>query len=156
MLRGIIVVTAMLLAAPLHGQQASAPVAHGGAGMAMAEGGEKDVTVARVLAAVIPGTGHIYAGEKSKGWTLMGVTIGSYALGRALGDAACGGKTTGSDRLPACTTGQMIALTGSVISIGAWIYGIVDAGHAVRDHNEALAGETAGGFKLVLLSLPVR
>lgn len=154
----ILLLAALLFAAPLHGQAplSTPPTSFGPPAsqqaFATTQATDKDVVVARVLSALIPGTGHIYAGESGKGWGLMALSFGSILGGRFLGILACDGYHR--DGIPECTAGQVVAGTGALIGIATIIYQFVDAGAAARRHNEGMetGGTSQGAIPVVLYS----
>lgn len=94
----------------------------------------KDPTMGLLISVVIPGGGHLYAGETKKGGILLGSAFGGIVLGTglALGAAEHGSAGGASAGL----------LLGWGLYLGSWIYGIVDSQDAVRRHNASL-GVTA-------------
>jgi hypothetical protein len=94
---------------------------------------------ATVLSVLIPGGGHLYAGESGKGLGLLGVGVGGVVLGSAL--VSCSGAFE-------CATANFNPLyVGLAVSVGAWIYGIADSGKAVARANER-NGYTAASFQI--------
>jgi hypothetical protein len=86
--------------------------------------GYRDPVVARVLGIVIPGAGHLYAGEGAKGAGLLAVgTLGGAFL---LSQLPCGGDDP-------CDT-PMLAF-GGLAYLAAAIYSIADAAPAARRAN---------------------
>jgi hypothetical protein len=92
--------------------------------------GYKDPTIGLLISIVIPGGGHLYAGETKKGGILLGTALGGTILGTAF---AVGAAENGS-------AGGVSAalLVGWGLYLGSWIYGIVDSQDAVRRHNASL------------------
>lgn len=82
---------------------------------------EKDPTIGLLLSILVTGGGHFYAGETTKGLILLGIGVGAYVAGAALSD---------SDNLTPL-------YLGAVVSLGAWVYGIIDGMKAVERYNAA-------------------
>lgn len=80
----------------------------------------KDPTFGLLFSILIPGGGHIYAGETDTGLTLLAIGIGAPLLGALL---------SGDNIAP--------ALIGYGVGIGAWVYGIIDGRKAVERYNAA-------------------
>lgn len=73
--------------------------------------------LAGTLGFVIPGGGHVYAGESGRGWLVLGVTfVGAYF---ALTDG----------------TPRAAATVGSAAFVGGWIFSVVDGTLAAGRHN---------------------
>lgn len=88
----------------------------------------KDETFGLLFSILIPGGGHIYAGETNKGLTLLAVGLGG-AIGGSL--------------LSGITGSTAPALLGIAAYLGAWVYGILDGQKAVERYN------AANGFAVV-------
>ncbi|MFN3598085.1 MAG: hypothetical protein ACK41D_12555 [Rubricoccaceae bacterium] len=82
----------------------------------------KSPEAALLFAVLIPGGGHLYAGETGRGLVLLalgvGVPVGFALLGQGEGLGGAG-----------------LTLFGSAIGLGAWIYGMIDAVPAARRAN---------------------
>ena len=105
----------------------------------------KDPKIATTWGYLLPGAGHIYAGESGKGWLLMTGSVG--ALGVGLGMTLASGE---EDDIPdefdpfgnpqTLSTAEDIqdwtpAYVGlGVFSLG-WIYSVLDAGKAAERTN---------------------
>jgi hypothetical protein len=107
-------VQATLAAAPLPYRQEGDP-------------GYRDPSVGRVLGIVIPGAGHLYAGETAKGLGLL--AVGGLGAGFLISQLPCGG---GGNQEP-CDT-PMLAF-GAAAYLVSEIYSIVDAAPAARRAN---------------------
>ncbi|MFN8668692.1 MAG: hypothetical protein U0164_16045 [Gemmatimonadaceae bacterium] len=68
---------------------------------------------------MMPGVGHIYAGEINRGWLLMAAYWTGYFIIR-------GGRTD--------TVGKV----GGVMVVGGWLFGVVDGANAARRTNARL------------------
>jgi hypothetical protein len=98
----------------------------------------KDPNVAFFYAAVpgffVHGAGHFYADEKKTGWILVGgevVSLGVLTFAGLVGFAeAMGGEGS--------TSPDMLALTGTLIFIGTWVYDLIGAPIAVKKNNQML------------------
>ena len=88
--------------------------------------GSKDPTVARVIG-IVPGAGHIYAGEKMRGVTYFGTTVGIFLLAGLMFASDCiGAEDCGKSSTPA-----LAMLAG----FGYWGWTIYDAGRAAHRAN---------------------
>ena len=106
-------VQATLAAAPLPYRQSGDP-------------GYRDPDVGRILGIVIPGAGHLYAGEAAKGVGLL--TVGGLGAAFLISQLPCGG----SGQEP-CDT-PMLAF-GGLAYLAAELYSIFDAAPAARRAN---------------------
>ena len=79
---------------------------------------QKDPSAATVFAIVLPGGGHIYAGETTKGLVMLGTATAAPVAGSLLGRES-----------------TVPRWTGSLVAIGIWIYSLVDAAPAARRAN---------------------
>lgn len=86
--------------------------------------GEKSPTTARVLG-IVPGAGHIYAGETSRGLAHFGTVVGGFLLAGLGAAFDCVGGDC-NDPTPA-----LVALAAS----GYWGWSIYDAGRAAERTN---------------------
>ena len=111
---------------------------------ASARASEKDPGIAIIIGILIPGGGQIYAGDTSKGLTILGIGYGSLLAGNILA------VSTGSWEL---------ALLGYAGYLGATVYGILQAtddveaanrrnGFAVAPSVMRTEGGYAGGLSL--------
>ena len=94
--------------------------------------GYKDPGIATIISVVVPGGGQMYAGETKRGAMLLGVGMGGVLLGSALT------VETGSG-LP--------VMAGSLLYLGTWIYGIMDASDSAARMN-AQRGLAIGDMEL--------
>jgi hypothetical protein len=92
----------------------------------------------------VHGAGHFYAGEKKTGWILVAgevVSLGVLTFSGLVGFAqAMGGESSISS--------DMLALTGSVIFIGTWVYDLIGAPIAVKKNNQILLQKQSQAIKL--------
>jgi hypothetical protein len=96
--------------------------------------GRKSPVGAGLLGLVVPGAGHVYAGEPIRG----GVTLATY-----VGAAAV--ISDGPDAL---------WRAGGVVLLGAWVFGVVDGAQAARRHNAGRPGAGGRGAPLRLIVAP--
>jgi len=94
--------------------------------------GYKDPGIATLLSVVIPGGGQMYAGETGRGAMLLGVGMGGIVLGTAL-------SMEGTSGMP--------LLAGSLVYLGSWVYGIMDASDSA-DRMNARRGLTIGDVQI--------
>ncbi|MFN2565100.1 MAG: hypothetical protein ABR499_08850 [Gemmatimonadaceae bacterium] len=101
-----------------------------------ASAGGKSPTVARVIG-IVPGAGHVYAGEPLRGLAHFGTTAGIFMLaGLMLASDCIGAENCGESSAPAL---MMVA------GFGYWGWTIYDAGRAVE--------RTSGRFRPLRMSL---
>jgi hypothetical protein len=99
----------------------------------------RNPTSARIIGAVIPGAGHVYAGEYLRGIGYYYGTVGTIGLGAMtyvldkctftfLSDTPC--------KSPPAWRHQVLG--GAIIAygVGVWVYSAIDAGHAAERANE--------------------
>lgn len=93
---------------------------------------EKSPTVARVIG-IVPGAGHMYAGETGRGLLYMGGTAGLFVVGAAamLGECMA---SVGPQEDCGNTTGNVV--TAAIL--GLWGWSIYDAGRAAHRTNARL------------------
>lgn len=82
----------------------------------------------------VHGAGHFYADEKKTGWILVAgevVSLGVLTFSGFVGfaESMSGSPPTGS---------EMLALTGSIVFIGTWVYDLIGAPIAVKRNNQML------------------
>lgn len=104
--------------------------------------GYKDPTMARLFSAVVPGGGQFYTGETTKGATILGLWAAGWILPGvfAYNEASdCSFDPYSGDYGNCDPDGIMAAAyLGYAVSLGSWIYGIVDAGNAAKRANTRL------------------
>ncbi|CAN5456952.1 hypothetical protein BH09GEM1_BH09GEM1_47450 [soil metagenome] len=96
-----------------------------GAAMPVAE--YKDPGTATLLGVLVTGGGQMYSGETSRGLTLLAIGGGSLIAGEVLSVSSC---TTVSG---SCSLAPIAV--GTLVYLGTWAYGLMDAGDAARRHN---------------------
>jgi hypothetical protein len=91
---------------------------------------EKSPTLARVIG-IVPGAGHVYAGEPEMGLIWFTGTLGVAIVGGSVSDAQCS-EDPYTDEYCSSTTLDIIT---AVAVAGVWGWSIVDAGRAARRTN---------------------
>ncbi len=95
----------------------------------------KSAMTARLLSVPLPGAGHVYAGELSKGLEILGVWAGAASLAYVTRPGTWESKSTGefSDLSTGTPTSTKLIFAGSagVMAI-AWLYAITDAPHGLK------------------------
>ena len=105
----------------------------------------KNGTVATLLAVVIPGSGHLYAGETGKGLALFAGTVAAAGIGYSYSRTKCPSSSDNCDVTP------MVA--ADAVALGLWVYGVFDAHNATRRTNlyaDSRNGATLLGLKVAL------
>ena len=139
-------IAAVALARPAQiAAQGSAPVADGSA-RSSARAPRKNGTVATLLAVVIPGSGHLYAGETGKGLALLAGTVAAAGIGYSYSKSKCPSSTDDCDVTP------MVA--AEAVALGLWVYGVFDAHNATRRTN--LYADSRNGAALLGLKVALR
>jgi hypothetical protein len=99
----------------------------------------RDPQTAQTLGSFIPGAGHIYAGEKLRGFglgaaALVGIASGIVFLDHrecelvAIDVESCRSGVTSVDRIN--------GITQIAVGVAAWVFGAIDAPRAARRENE--------------------
>ena len=92
--------------------------------------GVKSPAAARMIG-IVPGAGHIYAGETKRGLTYLGGTIGVFLLGATLWATECVGSLGEQ-----CEESDAVSDDIAVIAtLGLWGWSIYDAGRAAHRTN---------------------
>ncbi len=123
---------------------------------AFSRAGYKDPGTATLYSIGIPGGGQLWAGETKKGALLLGTAVAAPVVGYVIAASTCSGYGYDCSLTP--------IYLGSAAALGAWIYGIIDAGDAAERHNarngltdarirvrpkmDRQGGEKAYGFQL--------
>jgi hypothetical protein len=149
LLRGVLVtalaIGAVAPASPAQiAERSNAPVADSSA-RSSPEAPRKNGTIATLLAVVIPGSGHVYAGETGKGLALFAGTAAAAGIGYSYSKSKCPSSNDNCDLTP------MVA--ADAVALGLWIYGVIDAHNATRHTNLYAAsrnGATLLGLKVAL------
>lgn len=106
---------------------------------------QKSPAAARVIG-VIPGAGHMYAGETRRGFAYLGGIVGVLLVGTTALAADCIASTAGNDDCGSPVLENVVAAA----AIGLWGYSIYDAGRAAERTN------AAHGLRTSLLVAPSR
>lgn len=96
----------------------------------------KDPTTARIIG-IIPGAGHMYAGEVGRGFAYMGGVVGLAVVGGAVLLADCFNFTNDPCETPALP----YIVVGA--TAGLWGWSIYDAGRAAERTNAKRAAQVA-------------
>jgi hypothetical protein len=100
--------------------------------------GRKSPTTARVIG-IIPGAGHMYAGEVGRGFLYLGGTLGLVATAAAFAIDDCVVELF-SESDCGRSTGETVSL---IAAGGLWVWSIIDAGRAARRTNAKRAARTS-------------
>jgi hypothetical protein len=106
----------------------------------------RDPTTARVLGAMIPGAGHVYAGDYWRGLAYYEgtvATIGSGAMVYVLDKCAFSFLSDTPCKSPPAWRHQVAGIAIMACGVGVWVYGAIDAGHAAERANERYAEQRA-------------
>src|SRR5688500_9604144 len=95
-----------------------------------APSGAKDPTTARVLG-IIPGAGHLYAGEPGRAALVAGTFVGLFAVGTLAVFGDCAADWNEAD----CGTSVFVDVLVPAAIIGTWGFSIWDAGRAAHRTN---------------------
>ena len=99
----------------------------------------RDPHTAQTLGSVIPGAGHIYAGEKLRGFGLGAAALFGVASGIAfLQSRECELVTVDveSCRSEVSSVDRINGITQIAVGVAAWVFGAIDAPRAARRENE--------------------
>lgn len=94
-------------------------------GFGMNNSGAKDPDTATLLSVVCAGCGQLWAGDTQRGAMILGVGLGAPILGAVISASTCTGFN--------CSSAPMAL--GLLAALGAWGYGIFDAGDSARRMN---------------------
>jgi hypothetical protein len=83
----------------------------------------------------VHGAGHFYAGEKKTGWILVAGEVVSLGV---LTFSALVGLGESMDGSPTTIDIDALALAGTIIFIGTWVYDLIGAPLAVKTKNQML------------------
>lgn len=109
--------------------------------------GAKSPTTARLIG-IVPGAGHMYAGETGRGLAYLGGMAGILVIGAVLTVGDCLGSVY-ADADEACGSYDTIGTVTTVAALGLWGWTIYDAGRAARRTN------ASRGFRTSLIVAPV-
>lgn len=88
----------------------------------------KDPGVATLVSVLVTGGGQMYAGETTRGLTMLGIGLGSLMLGAALSTSSC--DVSGFEANCSVNTAPMTL--GIMVYLGTWVYSIADAPKSVE------------------------
>lgn len=93
-----------------------------------------------VTLAIVPGAGHVYAGDVRRGLTVVGAiaVVAMSSAFIAVGD--CVGNDSTNSSAESCENDNVLAAGGLVI-LGIWGWSIIDAGIAATRTNRRVAAE---------------
>ena len=131
----------VLSVSPLAAQGGKAPVSVTN----QSSGSAKSPMAARVIG-IIPGAGHMYAGETRRGFAYLGGIIGLGLVGGLALAADCIGDYGASSETCSSKTGENL-LTAAIL--GVWGWSIYDAGRAAERTN------ASHGLRTALIVAPV-
>ena len=94
----------------------------------------KDPSLAAVLSFLVPGGGHLYAGEEGTGILLLAGGTLSLLIGTQMAANQILDCTTNCD-----TAGDGALFFGLAAYLGAWVYGLIDGPEAARRANARIA-----------------
>ena len=105
---------------------------------------KKEPSMATMYSFFLPGTGHMYAGERGEGAALLALSVTGAVL-------AANSLSCAADSACESTTGKMTLGAGGMLAFfGSWIYGIMDSGDAARRYNSRF-GLAAAGVRPVIV-----
>ncbi len=93
---------------------------------------EKSPTLARVIG-VVPGLGHVYAGEPVRGLGWLAATVGVAAVGGSISDSQC--QKEDEPYTDEYCSSKTIDVITAVATAGVWVWSIVDAGRTAERTN---------------------
>jgi hypothetical protein len=100
----------------------------------------KSPSTARVIG-IIPGAGHMYAGEVGRGFLFLGGTLGLVFVAALFGVTDCLDDATFFGQSDCGrSTGETVSL---IAAGGLWVWSIVDAGRAARRTNAKRAASAS-------------
>jgi hypothetical protein len=97
--------------------------------------GYKDPGTSTLISVLIPGGGQLYSGDTRRGATLLGVGLGGLTLGVAMTAGSVGVSCNESDFSCKDDTNYAPMALGYAAYLGAWLYGIIDAGDSAGRMN---------------------
>lgn len=117
------------------------------AGAQQQPAGYKDPSTATIMSVIIPGGGHLYSGETTKGAMILGVGLGGLVLGTALSAESVGIDCTDDFRACEDNTSYLPIAAGYLLYLGSWVYGIMDASDSA-DRMNSTRGITIGDVRM--------
>jgi hypothetical protein len=106
----------------------------------------RDPVSARVLGAIIPGAGHVYAGEYGRGLGYYYGTVGTIGMGAmtyVLDKCAFSFLSLEPCKSPPAWPHQVAGVAIVAYGAGVWVYSAIDAGHAAERANKRHARQHA-------------
>ena len=114
----------------------------------------KSTGTATALSIILPGAGHMYAGENNTGLTMMGIYAGSIGLVIAYGPWTWEEEKEGdpffsdlAEGTSTSTSTKVIWYASAVVAAVTWIYAVADAGPAVKRYNKRFNLSLLPSFK---------
>jgi len=104
-----------------------------GAAPRAAEAGQKSPTLARAIG-ILPGAGHMYAGETGKGFAYLGGMVGVMVLSSMLVVTDCTAGAVVRDSEDSCPS-SLLMNAAATATLGIWGWSIYDAGRAANRTN---------------------
>ena len=121
----------LLVAAPPMAAQQTPPFVGGPAGVPASDlPGAKNPTAARLIG-LVPGAGHVYAGEVRQGFGYLGSTLGLFVVSAMISVGDCDSPHSAATDCGDDTLATVAALAG----VGVWGWSIYDAGRAAQRTN---------------------
>ena len=105
---------------------------------------KRDPSAATMYSFFLPGSGHMYAGERAKGGGLLALSVTGAVL--AANSLSCAADSS-CESTPAKMT---LGAAGMLAFFGSWIYGVIDAGDAARRFNDR-HGLAASGVRPIIV-----
>jgi hypothetical protein len=106
--------------------------------------GYKDPNTATIISVIVPGGGHLYSGETTKGAMILGVGLGGLVLGTALSAESVGVDCNENTFECEDDTNYLPMAAGYLLYLGSWVYGIVDASDSAGRMNAQRGLSVAG------------
>lgn len=102
--------------------------------------GYRNPATAQMLGGFIPGAGHIYAGERLRGFGIMVVALSGIATGIASLNDPCQVSLFQPDScdLNASAGSRALSITQIAVGVGCWVIGAIDAPRAAERENGRL------------------
>ena len=123
----------VLLLTPPRGS-AGAQSTEFGAAPRAAEAGQKSPTLARVIG-ILPGAGHMYAGETGRGFAYLGGMVGVLLFSSMLVATDCTAGAFVRESEDSCPSSPLIMNAAATATLGIWGWSIYDAARAANQTN---------------------
>lgn len=106
--------------------------------------GFRDPSTSTIISVLVPGGGHFYSGETTKGAIILGTGVAGLVLGTALTT-----ESVGCDEDLNCDTDASFLpmAAGYLVYLGSWVYGIMDASDSA-DRMNARRGMAIGSVEV--------